>query len=84
MWKITLEGQPMSLRATIDGLASVEHNRHFVDNDLTIPMYYATAVPLLQTVPRTVGAAPGILYPDVFTKWAPDFRDIESPAFHNV
>lgn len=42
---------------------------------VTLPAYYATAIPMIQTIPVTVAAKPGILYPDVFAHYVPDLRD---------
>lgn len=44
----------------------------------TVPAYYATAIPMIQTIPVTVAAKPGILYPDVFAHYVPDLRDFRS------
>ena len=40
--------------------------------------YYATALPMLQAIPVVVDAAPGIVYPTVFTTAVPDLRQLSA------
>jgi hypothetical protein len=54
---------------------SVKRKQRFGQGDHTLPGYYATAVPMIQAIPITVAAKPGILYPTVFAHYRPDLRD---------
>jgi hypothetical protein len=58
-WFVTIEGRP-SLRVTLEGFASAERRTLRYDDDPTPPGYYLTASPLLQAIPATVAAPPGV------------------------
>ncbi|MEB3071154.1 NAD(P)H-dependent amine dehydrogenase family protein [[Mycobacterium] vasticus] len=78
-WTIEIEGQPTSVKVHMDMMHSVKHRQRFNGDDRTLPGYYATAVPMIQTIPVTVAAPPGILYPSVFAHYVPDLRDSPVP-----
>ena len=75
-WTILIEGEPTSIKAQIDMKASIVNDQRFAPGDLTLPAYYATSVPMLQAVPLVVDAAPGILWPNVFSSFKPDLREL--------
>ena len=77
-WTILVEGEPTSIKAHIDMKASILNDRRFAPDDLTLPAYYATSVPMLQAVPIVVDAPPGILWPSVFTTYRPDLRELST------
>ncbi|MFA4836411.1 MAG: hypothetical protein WC749_10130 [Dehalococcoidia bacterium] len=78
-YTITIEGQPVSIRCKFEMLASAEKNIEFREGDRTTPAYYATAVPMIQTIPIVCGAKPGIIYANAFANFVPALRDFKSP-----
>jgi hypothetical protein len=78
-YTITIEGEPVSVRCKFELLASAEKNLAFRPGDLTTPAYYATAIPMIQTIPVVCGAKPGIVYANAFANYVPDLRDFRSP-----
>ena len=77
-WTITIEGAPMSIRATIDMKESFGQDRRFADAHNAPPGYYATGVPMIQAIPVVCAAPPGIVYPSIFTRNVPDLRMLET------
>ena len=78
-YTITIEGQPVSIRCKFELMASAEKNLRRLKGDNTTPAYYATAVPMIQTIPVVCGAKPGIIYANNFANYCPDLRDFKSP-----
>jgi 2,4-diaminopentanoate dehydrogenase len=79
-WTIMIEGEPASLKLHLDMKSSILRDERFAPGDLTLPAYYATSVPMLQAVPLVVDAAPGILWPSVFSSYKPDLRQLSRRA----
>jgi hypothetical protein len=77
-WTMLVEGEPTSLKVHLDMKASIVNDQRFKPGDLTLPAYYATAVPMLQAVPLVVDAQPGILWPHVFSTFKPDLRQLSA------
>ena len=75
-YRITVEGKPASVAMQMDVMASVDENLHQRPGDPTTSGYYATAVALLQAVPVTCSAKPGIVYPDNFAHYSSDYRKL--------
>jgi 4-hydroxy-tetrahydrodipicolinate reductase len=66
-WTVLIEGEPTSIRTTIEMAPSFASER-----EQKGPIaYYATAMPMLQAIPVVVDAAPGLVYPTVFTTARP-------------
>jgi len=78
-YTITIEGEPVSVKCRMELLASAERNLRFREGDTVIPGYYATLVPMIQTIPIVCGAKPGIVYPHTFVNYVPDLRQTKSP-----
>lgn len=78
-YNITIEGEPVSVKGRFELLASAEKNLHFLEGDRTSSAYYATAVPLIQTIPIVCGAKPGIVYANNFANYCSDLREFKSP-----
>jgi 4-hydroxy-tetrahydrodipicolinate reductase len=78
-YDITIEGEPVSVKCQFELMASVDRNLRCLPGDSVIPAYYATAVPMIHTIPAVCGAKPGIVYPQVFAHYARDLRDLHSP-----
>ena len=78
-YTITIEGEPVSVKCRMELLASAEKNLRFREGDTVIPGYYATLVPMIQTIPIVCGAEPGIVYPHTFVNYVPDLRLTKSP-----
>ncbi len=78
-YTITIEGEPTSVKCRMELLASAEQNLRFRKGDTVIPGYYATLVPMIQTIPIVCGAKPGIVYPHTFVNYVPDLRQTRSP-----
>ncbi|MDD5094779.1 MAG: hypothetical protein PHV74_10440 [Dehalococcoidia bacterium] len=78
-YSVTIEAEPVSVKARFELLASAEKNLHFRPGDRTSPAYYATAVPMIQTIPIVCGAKPGIIYANNFANYCPDLREFKSP-----
>ena len=77
-WDIAIEGKPTSVKCNVALQASFRDNLIFTPGDTTSPLYYATAVPIIQSIPVVCGHEPGIVYPSVFASCAPDLRLLES------
>ena len=73
-WKIEIEGKPVSLKMTLEAMASIDRNLELHPGDPTIASYYATSAVLLQAVPVIVAAPPGIVYATTFTNSVEDFH----------
>lgn len=82
-YTITIEGEPVSIKAKFELLASARENIRIREGDTVVPAYYATVVPMLQALPVTVGADPGLVYPFHFTNYVPDLREFASPIRHD-
>lgn len=76
-WDIEIEGKPTSVQCTVAVQASFRDKLVFTPGDTTSPLYYATAVPIIQSIPVVCGHEPGIVYPSVFASCAPDLRLLE-------
>ena len=77
-WDIEIEGKPTSVKCNVALQASFRNNLVFSPGDTTSPLYHATAVLLIQSIPVVCGHEPGIVYPSVFASCAPDLRLLES------
>ena len=77
-WDIEIEGKPISVKCNVAVQASFRDNLFFRPGDTTSPLYHATAVPILQSIPVVCGHEPGIVYPSVFASCAPDLRLLET------
>ncbi|ABB32457.1 hypothetical protein Gmet_2230 [Geobacter metallireducens GS-15] len=75
-YRIIIEGKPVSVNMKMDLMASVEKDLHYREGDNTTPGYYATAMPMIQTIPVVCEAAPGIVYPTTFAHYARDYRNL--------
>ena len=78
-YTITIEGAPISIRASIDMKHSFARDQRFPSDDHAPPAYYATAVPMIQAIPVVCAAPPGLVYPTVFTRNVPRLSMLESP-----
>jgi|GEM_PF-163260 len=81
-YNITIEGEPVSVKCTLELLASAEKNIRFLEGDRTAPAWYATGVNIIQTIPVVCGSQPGIVYPHNFANYCPDLRDFKSPLIN--
>lgn len=77
VWKIEIEGKPVSLRCQFDAFASLKGETEFQPGEQISMAWYATIVPMIQAIPILVGAEPGIVVPSVFANCVPDFRQLE-------
>ncbi len=77
-WDIEIEGKPTSVKCNVAIQASFRDNLVFHPGDTTSPLYYATAVPIIQSIPVVCGHEPGVVYPSVFASCAPDLRLLEN------
>ncbi len=77
-WDIEIEGKPTSVKCTVAVKASFRDSLFFHPGDDTSPLYYASAVPILQSIPVVCGHEPGIVYPSTFASCAPDLRLLEN------
>lgn len=77
-WDIQIEGKPTSVKCTVALMSSFRDNLVFAPGDTTSPLYYATAVPIIQAIPVVCGHQPGIVYPSVFASCVPDLRLLEN------
>ena len=79
-WTITIEGAPISIRASIDMQHSFVQGSRFADGDRTPPAYYATGMPMIQAIPVVCAAPPGIVYPTIFSRSVPDLRAVDTSS----
>ena len=77
-WDIEIEGRPTSVKCNVAVQASLRNNLIFYPGDTTSPLYYASAVPIVQAIPVVCGHEPGIVYPSTFASCAPDLRLLET------
>ena len=77
-WDIEIEGKPTSVKCNVAVQSSFRDNLFFARGDSTHPLYYATAVPIIQSIPVVCAHEPGVVYPSVFASCAPDLRLLES------
>jgi hypothetical protein len=77
VWKIEIEGKPVSLRCQFEGFASLKGDLKFRPGEQMGVHQYATIVPMIQAIPIVVGHKPGIVVPSVFASCVPDFRQLE-------
>jgi len=78
-YAVAIEGEPVSVKAEFELMASATENLRFRPGDDTMPAYYATAVPMIQTIPVVCAAAPGLVYPRTFAHFVPDLRNFHDP-----
>jgi hypothetical protein len=78
-YNVKIEGEPVSVKAQFQLLASVEENLERRAGDNTLPAYYATAIPMIQSIPIVCGAEPGIILANNFANYTPDLRNFNSP-----
>jgi len=76
-WIIGVEGKPVSIKADITAYASLVDRAHARPGDDTFLTSYITAMPLIQAIPVVCSAEPGFVYPTLFTRYVPDFRQLE-------
>ncbi|MGE4411889.1 MAG: hypothetical protein AB7D33_15200 [Sphingobium sp.] len=77
---ITIEGRP-SLRLKVELRASIRDYVRLYADDPTVPVYYATAVPMIQAIGATLASPPGIrgTRPPANSHWRKDLRDNPEP-----
>lgn len=73
-WLIEIEGDPVSVRADINGYASLDGEQMYRPGDTLRVGSYCTAMPAVQAIPMVCDAPPGVVYPTVFTNAMPDMR----------
>lgn len=71
---IEIEGEPVSVRLSMQCQASFANNQIYLKNDTTLPVYYLGAIPMLQSIPRVVDAPAGFVFQDAASYWQPDYR----------
>jgi hypothetical protein len=71
---IEIEGEPISVRMTLDGQASFARDIVKDENDPTIPIYYLAVGPVIQSIPMVVAAEPGFVFQSALTHYKPDYR----------
>jgi hypothetical protein len=77
-YKVTIEGKPTSVSMEMDLVASIEQGLHYWEGDSVTPGYYATAVTLIQAIPKVCSAEPGIVYAETWTHYMDDYRKLGS------
>lgn len=73
---IEIEGEPVSVRLSMQCQASFARKQIYLENDTTLPVYYLGAIPMLQSIPRVVDAPPGFVFQDAATYWQADYRSL--------
>lgn len=76
-WIIGVEGKPVSIKADITAYASQVERSHRHPGDDTFLTSYITAMPMIQAIPVVCSAEPGLVYPTLFSRYVPDFRQLE-------
>lgn len=71
---VEVEGEPISVRMTLDGQASFARDIIKDENDPTIPIYYLAVGPIIQSIPMVVAAEPGFVFQSALTHYKPDYR----------
>lgn len=71
---VEVEGEPISLRMTLDGQASFARDIVKQPDDPTIPVYYLAVGPIIQSIPVVCAAEPGFVHQSVFSHFKPDYR----------
>ena len=75
-YKVTIEGKPTSISMEMDLSASIDRGLHYWEGDNVTPGYYATAMTLIQAIPKVCSADPGIVYPKIWAHYMDDFRKL--------
>ncbi|MGE4432010.1 MAG: hypothetical protein AB7E05_14850 [Sphingobium sp.] len=72
---ITIEGRP-SMRIGVELRASIADYRRTAPGDTTVPVFYVTAVTMVQAIPSVIAASPGIKPIDTPSNghWKADMR----------
>jgi 2,4-diaminopentanoate dehydrogenase len=76
-WLIEMEGEPVSVRCQINAMASLKDNLERRPGDQTSSTYYVTGAALIGAIPVVVAAAPGFVYPSIFSTATTDLRRLE-------
>lgn len=71
---VEVEGEPISVRMTLDGQASFARDVVKQPDDPTIPIYYLAVGPIIQSIPVVCRAEPGFVYQTAFSHFKPDYR----------
>ena len=75
-YRVEIEGKPTSLKMQMDIVASIDDDLLHRGDDPTTAGYYATAMNLIQAIPVTCAAKPGIVYPETFAHYSSDYRKL--------
>ncbi len=75
-YKVAIEGKPTSVSMEMDLCASVEQGLQYLEGDNVTPGYYATAMTLIQAIPKVCSAKPGIVLPEIWAHYMDDYRKL--------
>lgn len=73
-YEVEIEGTPNSIAASVDLLASIKKQLHSIPGDPTPMSCYATALPMINAIPRVVDAPAGIVLSDTWLFPRPNLR----------